>query len=68
MIALRAGILGCGGIAQKHTQAIVGLEDQVELVAFRDRDEGKAAPFPISTPRAGRRSLPTIARCSTRPT
>ena len=45
MSILRAGILGCGGIAQKHAQAIKSLEDQIELVAFCDRDESKARAF-----------------------
>jgi len=45
MSMLRAGILGCGGIAHKHAQAMVGLGDQVELVAFCDRDESRARAF-----------------------
>ena len=61
MITLRAGILGCGGIAQKHAQAIVGLEDQVELVAFCDRDESKARAFSVQYA-AGRASVFTDPR------
>jgi len=61
MITLRAGILGCGGIAQKHAQAIVGLEDQVELVAFCDRNESKARAFSVQYA-AGRASVFTDPR------
>jgi predicted dehydrogenase len=45
MITLRVGILGCGGIAHKHAQAMVGLGDQVEMIAFCDRDESRARAF-----------------------
>jgi predicted dehydrogenase len=41
MSPLRAGILGVGGIAHKHAQAIQQLHDQVELVACCGRDENK---------------------------
>lgn len=42
---LRAGILGCGGIAKQHAQAILGLGDQVDLVACCDIDPTRAADF-----------------------
>jgi predicted dehydrogenase len=42
---LRVGILGCGGIANKHAQALLGLEEDVELVACCDIDTRKAATF-----------------------
>jgi predicted dehydrogenase len=42
---LRVGILGCGGIANKHAQALLGLKEDVELVACCDIEIGKAATF-----------------------
>lgn len=39
---LRAGILGCGGIAPKHAQAALALQDEITLVAFCDHTEAKA--------------------------
>jgi predicted dehydrogenase len=45
MKILRAGILGCGGIAQKHAQAALALRDEIELVAFCNRTEAKARAF-----------------------
>ncbi len=45
MALLRAGILGCGGIAQRHAQAAGQLRDELELVAFCDSDEGRARAF-----------------------
>lgn len=42
---IRAGILGCGGIAQKHAQAISQLSDQVQLVAVCDHDPARAREF-----------------------
>jgi predicted dehydrogenase len=42
---LRAGILGCGGIANRHAQALLGLKEDVELVACCDIDAAKAASF-----------------------
>ena len=45
MKILRAGILGCGGIAQKHAQAALALKDEIELVAFCNRTEEKARAF-----------------------
>jgi predicted dehydrogenase len=42
---LRAGILGCGDFANRHAQILVGLQDQVSLVAFSDRNEWKASAF-----------------------
>ncbi len=45
MSLLRAGILGCGGIAHKHVQAALQLRDQIELVAFCSRKETDARVF-----------------------
>lgn len=45
MNRLRAGILGPGGIAHKHADAIRQLDEQVELVACCGRDEGKTRAF-----------------------
>jgi predicted dehydrogenase len=45
MKPLRAGLLGCGGIAPRHAQAIGQLKDQVELVALCSRTEAKARAF-----------------------
>jgi predicted dehydrogenase len=42
---LRAGILGCGDFANRHAQVLIGLQDQVLLVAFSDRNEWKASAF-----------------------
>lgn len=42
---LRAGLLGCGGIANRHAQAMVNLEHKVELVACCDIDPQKAEAF-----------------------
>ncbi len=42
---LRAGILGCGGIANKHAQALLGLSDSVEIAACCDIDSSRAAAF-----------------------
>ncbi|MBI5649110.1 MAG: Gfo/Idh/MocA family oxidoreductase [Chloroflexi bacterium] len=45
MNKLRTGILGCGGIAQKHAQTIAQLNDEIELVAVCDHTEAKARAF-----------------------
>ena len=49
MTRLRTAILGCGGFARRHTQHFVEMSDQVEMVAFCDRNferaEGYAAEF-----------------------
>ncbi len=45
MKILRAGILGCGGIAHKHAQAASQLKDEIELVAFCSRNEANARAF-----------------------
>ncbi len=45
MKILRAGILGCGGIAQKHVQAALNLKSEIELVAFCDVNETNARTF-----------------------
>jgi predicted dehydrogenase len=45
MTILRTGILGCGGIAQKHAQAALALKDEIELVAFCNHNEAKARAF-----------------------
>ncbi len=42
MTPLRAGILGCGGIAHKHAQAMAALPDDVQLVAVADCSEPHA--------------------------
>ncbi|MBI5300494.1 MAG: Gfo/Idh/MocA family oxidoreductase [Chloroflexi bacterium] len=47
MKKLRTGILGCGGIAQKHAQAARALNDEIELVAFCDHTEFKARAFAV---------------------
>jgi predicted dehydrogenase len=41
----RAGLIGCGGIATRHTEALMALKDQVELAACCDIDVSKAAEF-----------------------
>jgi predicted dehydrogenase len=45
MKILRTGILGCGGIAHKHAQAAMQLQDDIELVAFCSRSETHARAF-----------------------
>ena len=45
MSTLRTGILGCGGVAQRHAQTAVQLKDEIELVAFCDADEARARAF-----------------------
>lgn len=45
MKPLRAGLLGCGGIAPRHAQAMAQLKDQVELVALCSRTEARARAF-----------------------
>jgi predicted dehydrogenase len=45
MSPLRTAILGCGGFAHKHAQLLVMLKDEIELVAFCDRNEPKARAF-----------------------
>lgn len=42
---LRTGILGCGGIAQRHALAAAQLRDEIELVAFCDTDADRARAF-----------------------
>jgi predicted dehydrogenase len=42
---IRAGILGCGNIANRHAAALVALKDQVELVACCDQDPAQSAAF-----------------------
>ena len=42
---LRASILGCGGIAQKHAQTALNLQNEIELVAFCDVSEANARTF-----------------------
>ena len=41
----RVGLIGCGGIAVKHAEALVTLKDEVELAACCDIDVSKAAAF-----------------------
>lgn len=45
MNTLRAGILGTGGIAHKHANAMRALPDEIELVACCSRDPDKARAF-----------------------
>lgn len=45
MKTLRAGILGCGDFARRHATLAASLPGEVELVAFCDRNEPKAAAF-----------------------
>lgn len=40
---LRAGILGCGSFAREHARVLLELSDQVDLIAFCDRHEDRAA-------------------------
>ncbi|RPI80776.1 MAG: gfo/Idh/MocA family oxidoreductase [Chloroflexi bacterium] len=40
---LRTGILGCGSFAPEHARVLLELNDQVELSAFCDRHEDRAA-------------------------
>ncbi|MDX1416000.1 MAG: Gfo/Idh/MocA family oxidoreductase [Candidatus Promineifilaceae bacterium] len=42
---LRIGLLGCGSFAQRHAQNLQILPDEVEMVAFCDRNIGKASEF-----------------------
>lgn len=42
MNRLRTGILGCGSYAQQHARVVLGLGDQLELVAFCDRHADRA--------------------------
>jgi predicted dehydrogenase len=45
MPTLRTAILGCGGFAHKHARLLTELKDEIELVAFCDRNESKAHAF-----------------------
>jgi predicted dehydrogenase len=45
MQTLRTAIIGCGGIAQRHAQNLVQMEDRYQLVAFADADEERATSF-----------------------
>jgi predicted dehydrogenase len=45
MNKLRAAILGCGDFAHKHAQIAGRLPDDIELVAFSDRNLHKAESF-----------------------
>ena len=49
MTRLRTAILGCGGFARRHAENFIEMADQVEMVAFCDRNldraEGYAAEF-----------------------
>ncbi len=45
MNKLKMGILGCGGIAQRHAQTALKLPNEVELVAVADCSEPKARAF-----------------------
>lgn len=41
MTPLRTGILGCGGFAHVHAKIAAALPDEIELVAFSDRNDWK---------------------------
>ncbi|MDI7277056.1 MAG: Gfo/Idh/MocA family oxidoreductase [Anaerolineae bacterium] len=43
---LRAGILGCGGIANRHAQVLAGLPE-VTLVAFCDQERTRAEDYSV---------------------
>ncbi len=43
---LRTGMLGCGGIANRHAQVLSGLPD-IRLVAFCDQEASRAREFAI---------------------
>ncbi len=43
---LRTGILGCGGIANRHAQVLSGLPD-IRLVAFCDQEASRAKEFAL---------------------
>ncbi len=45
MHRLKMGMLGCGGIAQRHAQTALKLPDEVELVAVADCSAPKARAF-----------------------
>jgi predicted dehydrogenase len=45
MSGLRVGLLGCGGIARRHAEAIAALSDRMQLVACCGRDEQKVSAF-----------------------
>jgi predicted dehydrogenase len=45
MKVLRVGLLGCGNFANVHAQIVSNLPEEVELVAFCDRNEYKTEAF-----------------------
>jgi predicted dehydrogenase len=45
MTPLRVGLLGCGNFAHVHAKINVDLKDEVQLVAFSDRNEWKGRDF-----------------------
>lgn len=45
MARLRVGLLGCGGIGEKHAAAVGALRDDLQLVACGGRDENKVRAF-----------------------
>lgn len=45
MKPLRAALLGCGTFGHRHAQNLVSLPDQVELVAFCDRNPARAQAY-----------------------
>jgi predicted dehydrogenase len=45
MKPLRTGLLGCGGFAHRHAALLASLPEEVELVAFCDRNAPKARAF-----------------------
>ena len=67
MTLYRTGILGCGNFAHRHAQILSALPDQVEMVAFCDRDETKARAFADQYRRAAVWSSPITTRCLIKP-
>jgi predicted dehydrogenase len=45
MQTLRTGIIGCGGIAQRHAQNLLQMADRFQIVAFADPKEERAGSF-----------------------
>lgn len=54
---LRVGIVGCGGIAERHAQAVAALPGQMQLVACTSRTLASAEAFAV---RHGIRALVTL--------
>jgi predicted dehydrogenase len=45
MSRLRVGLLGCGGVGQRHAAAVAALSDDLHLVACAGRDAGAVSAF-----------------------